>query len=67
MQILQDRAYFESRAAKAHSLALAAADPLIRQIHVQRAMRYDELARSANSQLCVQSPQSPATNSLRGS
>lgn len=46
MQILQDKAYFASRAAKARLLAMAAADPRIRQIHLQMAKRYDGLAQT---------------------
>jgi len=44
MQILQDRAYFAGRAAKARALALAAREPCIRNIHLEMAKRYEGLA-----------------------
>ncbi|RYG89567.1 MAG: hypothetical protein EON59_01460 [Alphaproteobacteria bacterium] len=55
MHILQDRAYFESRAAKARALAVAAQEPGIRGIHLQMATRYENLARADVGQLAAQS------------
>ena len=49
MEILQDRAYFASRAAKAHILALGAKEPGIRQIHLKMAQRYEYLAGGENA------------------
>ena len=45
MQIVQDRAYFVSRADKARALAQIATDPSLRNIHLRRAKRYESLAR----------------------
>lgn len=44
MHIVQDRAYYAGRAAKARALAQAATDPGIRKIHEHMALRYEDLA-----------------------
>lgn len=54
---LQDKAYYAGRAAKARVLAMAAADPGIRQIHLQMAKRYDGLAQSGPPLLVEQRSQ----------
>lgn len=50
MNILQDEAYFASRAEKSRALALSTADPGIRRIHSERAKRYEDLARRTSLQ-----------------
>lgn len=59
MQILQDREYYAGRAAKARELAMAAADPGIRNIHLQMAKRYDGLAQSPSTASSEQRSQFP--------
>ncbi|MDF7776044.1 hypothetical protein P1X14_12365 [Sphingomonas sp. AOB5] len=44
MNMLADQAYYARRAAKARTLATAAADPGVKKIHLQMAARYDDLA-----------------------